>query len=289
MGLVRGLISGLILVVNTLFWCPILFGLALMKFLVPIPLFQKCLNRLMVGVAQTWIWVNDINLRMTQKIEWDIAGVDDLSSEKSYLVVANHQSGMDIFVLQKILNFRIPFLRFFIKRELMFVPILGLAWWALDFPMMRRYSKEYLALHPELRGKDMETTRRALERLRGQPIGILNFLEGTRISPQKKMKQETPYRHLLPPKAGGIAYTLQTMGEKFDCLLDVTIVYPNGPVGLWQALKGKMQKVIVRVRKIPIPAWVLAGDYGQDKSFRDKFQSWLAEIWEAKDQLIETV
>ncbi len=65
-------------------------------------------------------------------------GVDSLHQRGWYLVSSNHQSWVDILVLQRIFHGRIPFLKFFLKQELIWVPVIGLAWWALDFPFMKR-------------------------------------------------------------------------------------------------------------------------------------------------------
>jgi 1-acyl-sn-glycerol-3-phosphate acyltransferase len=183
---------------------------------------------------------------------------------------------MDIVVLQHVFNKKIPFIRFFLKQELIYVPILGAAWWGLDFPFMKRHSPEYLRKHPEKRLEDLQTIRAACEKFRGSPVSVLNFLEGTRFSQAKKEKQKSPYEHLLVPKAGGAAFAIDAMGDQFECILDVTIYYPNGAVSLWEAFSGKLNKVVVRVRKLPVPEASVKGD----------FKSWLRETWGQKDGVI---
>jgi 1-acyl-sn-glycerol-3-phosphate acyltransferase len=145
-----------------------------------------------------------------------------------YLVNCNHQSWADILVLQHLLTRRIPLLKFFLKQQLVWVPVMGLAWWALDFPFMRRHSDDVLKAHPELRAKDQESTRLACEKFALIPTSVMNFCEGTRFTLAKHQRQQSPYRHLLRPKAGGIALALNVMGDKFRAILDVTIVYPDG-------------------------------------------------------------
>ena len=56
---------------------------------------------------------------------WDVEGVETLDRSEWYLVLANHQSWVDIAVLQRIFHRKIPFLKFFIKKELLWLPILG--------------------------------------------------------------------------------------------------------------------------------------------------------------------
>jgi len=212
-GPVLGVISLLLFIFNTLFWCTILYIFVVLKLLIPHPGIRRLNSNLLILIANMWISGNSLILRITQKIRWDVQGIKNLASKKSYLVISNHRSWTDIFVLQHIFKYKIPFLKFFLKQELIWIPLLGAAWWALDFPFLKRYSRQFLEKHPELRGKDMETTRKHCEKFKNSPVSIMNFLEGTRFNLKKHQKQNSPYRHLLLPKAGGVALVLATMGE----------------------------------------------------------------------------
>jgi len=222
-------------------------------------------------------------MRLTQKTRWNVQGVDGLTYRGWYLVNSNHQSWVDIFVLQHLLNRKIPFLKFLIKQELIYVPLIGLAWWALEFPFMRRHSVVYLAKHSEMRGKDLETMRRACAKFSRIPTSIMNFPEGTRFTKAKHDKQGSPYQFLLKPKAGGLALSLGTMGEKFQSLLDVTIVYPDGVPGFWDFLCGRVKRIMVRMQQLPIPKQFIDSDYENNPECRDSFQQWLSELWKEKD------
>ena len=59
-----------------------------------------------------------------------------------------------------------------------------------------------------MKGKDVEMTRRACEKFRDTPTSILNFIEGTRFSDQKRVDRQSDYRNLLKPRAGGFAAAL---------------------------------------------------------------------------------
>jgi 1-acyl-sn-glycerol-3-phosphate acyltransferase len=191
--------------------------------------------------------------------------------------------------MQKVLNRRIPMLKFFLKQELIWVPVLGLAWWALDFPFMKRYSREQVRANPKLGGVDLERTRRACEKFRRTPVSVFNFLEGTRFSEVKHARQESPYKHLLKPRAGGAAFVLGALGDQVRTVLDVTLVYPQGRPGAWDLLAGHLHTIIVDVRSIPIPEEFLAGDYAGDEAFRTAFQTWIGELWRDKDARIAKV
>ena len=166
---------------------------------------------------------------------------------------------------------------------------MGQAWWALDFPFMKRFSKSYLEKHPEMKGKDVETTQQACEKFKHMPTSVMNFLEGTRLTPSKHEKQNSPYRHLLNPKSGGFAFALNAMGDKFQSLLDCTIVYPNGIPSFVEFMQGKVPEVVVKIREVPIPIEFCQGDYENDAEFKKRFQSWISDIWLEKDQEIEDI
>lgn len=284
---VVGCVAFLVFAVNTVVCCSLLYLLVPFKILAPSRSFRRAVGRLTVALAEIWIDVNVRGLKWTRAIDWDVAGLDTLPRSGSCLVVCNHQSSVDIVVLQWLFNRRIPLLRFFLKRELVWTPFLGLAWWALDFPFMRRHSREYLEKHPEKRGADLAATRRACEKFRDLPVSMTNFLEGTRFTEEKRRAQESPYRHLLLPKAGGVAFVVEAMPDRLETLVDVTIVYPGGPVGLWDLLSGEIPRIVVRVDARPIPEEWTGGDYLEDPLFRTRMQASVRARWEEKDALIE--
>jgi 1-acyl-sn-glycerol-3-phosphate acyltransferase len=216
-----------------------------------------------------------------------IEGDVRLRNDGHYLVLANHRSWVDIPVLQLVFNRRIPSLRFFLKQQLFWVPLLGLAWWALDFPFMKRYSRETLAKRPELAGRDVEATRRACERFRHIPVSIMNFVEGTRFTAAKHAAQQSPFKHLLKPKAGGVAFVLGAMGDALHAILDVTIAYPHGKPSLGDLFANRIPEVRVHTRELPIPADLVGGDYQNDPAFRERFQAWVNTLWEEKDARLE--
>ena len=284
-----GVVSIVLVVLNTLFFMIPVYILSVLKFIIRLPAWQRVCARMLMRTATGWMRGIIFILKLTQKISWDVEGIDDLSLDEWYFVNSNHQSWADIIVMLKLFTGRIPFLKFFLKQELFWIPMLGTAWWALDYPFMKRYSKEFLEKHPELRGKDLEVTRKACERYKHSPVSILNFIEGTRFTPEKHRKQESPYRHLLRPKAGGFAFAISAMTGKITNMLDVTVVYPEGPVNFWELLCGRLSRVVVRVKQLVIPEEFLYGNYQDDPDFRERFQAWVSKLWDEKDELIESL
>lgn len=286
---VRGVIAALLLAVNTLFWCALLFLLALVKLVLPFKAVRVRLDPMLNAVAMAWVACNTAWMKLTQRTEWDVQGVDKLPFRGWYLVNCNHQSWVDIFVLQRTMNGHIPMLKFFLKQELIYVPVIGLAWWALDFPFMKRHSRAELRKNPKLRDEDRETTRRACAKFALVPTSVMNFAEGTRFTPEKHAAQASPYTYLLKPKAGALALALNAMGDQFHSLIDATIVYPDGIPTFWQFLCGTTPRVMLRVRQLPIPPEFCTGDYEGDPVFRGTVHRWLADIWEFKDAQIAKI
>lgn len=273
----------LLLVANTVLHVVPLLAVALIKAVLPFARLRKASNPVLTGLAESWIgvnnWLQDRFIRTRVHLQGDMA----LSKDGHYLVLANHQSWVDIVVLQKVFNRRIPLLRFFLKRQLFWVPLLGLAWWALDFPFMGRHTRKQIARRPELARRDIETTRRACEKFREIPVAIMNFVEGTRFTPAKHAAQGAPYRHLLKPKSGGVAFVLDAMGEGLHAILDVTIAYPGGRPSMMDLLANRVPAIHVQVRQRPIPDELLRGDYQNDREFRVRFQQRMNGLWQQKD------
>jgi 1-acyl-sn-glycerol-3-phosphate acyltransferase len=202
-------------------------------------------------------------------------------------VVSNHQSWVDIPALVQALNRRTPFFKFFLKKELIWVPFLGLAWWALDYPFMKRYTKAFLAKNPELKGKDLEITKEACELFKRQPVTVVNYLEGTRFTPAKQVEQTSPYQYLLKPKAGGVAFVLAAMGEQLDAVLDVTVVYPSERIpGFWDLISGRVPRVIIDIKTRELDPALWQGDYESDPVFREYVQNWVNQLWLDKNARI---
>lgn len=280
----RGALSVSALVLNTLVVTVGLVPPALIKLLVPAAAVRRAADRALAALASAWVAVNDFWITAVRPgARWDVQGVADLHPRGWYLVTSNHQSWVDILVLQRVFHGHVPFLKFFLKRELIWVPVIGLAWWALDFPFMSRGSSR------GARGQDLEATRRACEKFKRIPTSVMNFVEGTRFTAAKHAEQKSPYRHLLKPKVGGLGIALATMGDQFEALLDVTIVYPHGAPRFWALMCGRLDAVIVRVQRRDIPAELLDSTAGAERARHRRLGRWVEQQWVEKDRLIETL
>lgn len=256
------------------------------KLLLPFPPVQRVISTLANGVFRVWGYAMSLLFRLTQPVRWHIEGDSQLHRDRWYMIIINHLSWVDIPLVMHLACRNMPMPRFFLKQELIWLPLIGLGCWTLDMPFMKRYSREFLEKNPHLKGKDIETTQKSCQKFRHIPTTVINFCEGTRFTPEKHQHKNSPYQHLLPPKAGGTAFTLQTMGEQFDAILDITIVYPPSKNSVvWDLLTGQLRDIYVNVETLPMQQ-DLIGDYFQDAAFKEHFQTWLNGRWERKDKLI---
>ena len=278
MSALKFVFSAVILVLNTLLFCASMTPFALIKLLLPFAPVRRATDRVLNYIPQLWISVNNFWLMAVNRSQWQVSGLEGLRPDGWYLVTSNHLSWVDIVVLQRVLNRRIPMLKFFLKYELIYVPVLGLAWWALDFPFMRRGGGANAR-------KDLKAAREACEKFRLLPTSVMSFAEGTRFTAAKHADQQSPYQHLLQPKSGGLGMALSTIGELFTGLVDVTLVYPNGTPSFVDAMSGRLGNVVVVVRQQPIPPDLFKNGARQ----RAQLQSWLDGVWQSKDALIAQI
>ncbi|MBB1334923.1 acyltransferase [Pseudoalteromonas sp. SR44-5] len=282
MSWIRCVFSIFFYTINTLIWFVPIFICGLIK-LIPIKPLQKLMSWTAKQCASIWVTFNTLNQKLLTPTKLSVTGLEELKLKDWYLVIANHQSWVDILVLQRVFNRKIPFLNFFLKKELIYVPVLGLCWWALDFPFMTRTSKSQLKKNPKLRGKDLETTRKACEKFKEMPVSVVNFVEGTRFTAQKHSRQNSPFPHLLKPKAGGVAFVMQAMGEQISKVVNVTIQYPEGIPTFMDFASGRVKQINIHVEVMPV-SQELIGDYTGDSEFRVRFQSELNRLWQEKEQ-----
>ncbi len=272
---------------NLALWGILVTPLGLIKLLLPFPAIHRLTALAGKGCYRGWTSGNTLLINLFNRADWQITGAQALDKASWYLLISNHKSWLDIPVVSTVAHSRIPEPKFVFKDELKWLPFLGTGCWALDMPFMKRYSAAQLAKYPHLKGKDIETTRQSCQKFKTVPTTIINFVEGTRFTENKKLQKRSPFHYLLPPKAGGIAFTLASMGEQFNAILDFTLMYPDNPNNVaLDMLMGKLKRVVVQVEVLPVDQQVI-GDYFNDEQFRERFQLWLNQRWQHKEQLIE--
>jgi 1-acyl-sn-glycerol-3-phosphate acyltransferase len=282
---IKGSLAFICYCINTLFWAIPILVFGLIK-LIPLKIIDKICSYVADHCASAWIYCNTLTESILHPVTFEVTGDTDFDQKQWYMVIANHQSWVDILVLQRILNGKIPFLKFFLKQELLYVPVLGLVWWALDFPFMRRFSHAQLKKNPKLKGKDIEITRKACEKFKTKPVSVMNFVEGTRFNNVKHQLQASSFQHLLKPKAGGMAFALSAMGEHINKLVNVTIYYPEQVPSFWGYICGQTKHIKVNIEISDIPQ-TMRGDYINDRQFKIDFQEQLNQFWSEKDRKLQ--
>lgn len=279
----RGLTISTAITSSTFLHGPPVLMLGLLKTVIP----SSKIDEMAIGLTNSWLGVNNWLIdHVLPEIDWQITLPTELSMNGRYLLMCNHQSWVDTTIMQYVGLTRMPLTRFFTKWELIFIPFLGLAFKILGFPMMKRHSKQAVAKNPALKLQDLIEAKRACANLQSQPYTLLNYLEGTRFTPKKQQEQHSPYQHLLKPKTGGLALALQILGQEIDALMDMTIVYPDGIPTYGDFWTGRVRRIGVDIRQVELPDWVLAGDYEEDMAYRARFQDWVTQLWQDKDQRI---
>lgn len=268
----RSALSILVITANLLFWSIPLALLALSKLL--LPAVRGPAERAMAGIYRMAVAVDDAWLRRVMGIRWSRPELG-LDPRRSYLVLSNHVSWADILMIQSVIVRQGPLLKFLAKRELIYVPILGLVFWAFDFPILRRRSRRQ-ENEAERRRRDLEALREACRIVRRNPAAVMNFAEGTRFEERKREQTESPYRYLLRPRVGGFLALLEAMAGEFDALIDLTLVYPR-PASFWAFLAGEVPEIEITATRF---------DPDTLPTTREAAGDWLAERWSEKERAI---
>ena len=287
MKLFVGIASTACLLSNMVFWSSLLFLAGILRLIVPFKDWRNFWTSVTIVVGEACISCNNAWITVLHRPSIEISGMEDVKKNNWYVATSNHQSWGDILVLQKITNRKIPLLRFFMKDVLKWIPIVGIVGWALDMPFLKRYSQEQMEKDPSLRGKDLKQMKKAFKRLEVNPGTVFSFAEGTRFTEEKHKTQSSPFTYLLRPKAGGVGVTLSTM-PFISTLLDFSISYASETKTFWDFLCGNMSEIRIRVRKLDIPKHLLNKDYSTQIEYREELKKWLYEIWESKDNFLNS-
>ena len=282
---IRATVSLTLMWTNTVVLCLPIYVVAGFRVISPKSM-KPLWTRLAMVCAETWISINNLILDCFQSLNIEVVGEPPLKSDAWYLVIANHQSWTDIVILQRVFNRKIPMLKFFIKQQLIYAPVIGIAWWVLDFPIMKRYSAKTLRAKPHLRGRDIETTRASCEQFKLTPVSVLNFLEGTRFNAEKRAAQGSPHQHLLKPKSGGATMVLDSLTDHLHSVLDVTLVYHDKTPSFIQFLMGHRSKISVHIEEVFMDEVKRQGAANGEGFNNRQTLNFIQARWQKKDALI---
>lgn len=280
----RGILSSLCIFLNLLILPSVVLVLTATNWIFPLKSWRHMVRRITrVTLPKIWTGINNLVLNMAC-IRWDIHADGELKKAGWYALISNHQSWADILILERAFAGKTPKLKFFMKQSLLWqLPVCGLACWAMGYPFVKRYTRQDVRKNPNLKTKSIEDVRKVSRELLDFPTVIVNFLEGTRFTPEKQKVRQSPYQHLLQPNAMGLSLVLDAMHPQLDGIIDATIIYPEKRTSLWALLSGQINQITVHYKVIvPDEAWF--GDYPNDANFRKQFRQLINPLWQAKEE-----
>lgn len=260
---------------NLTFWALLLLVLLPAK---AAPRTRPWFRRAAARIYRAAVRVDNVLLRRVSRASWRVRALN-LDPTRPHIVLSNHRSWADIFLVQSLIATRGPIVTFLCKRELLYVPIFGLIILAFDFPVLRRQALRGIAAGSR-RGDDRRRVTEAAAALLESPAAILSFAEGTRFTVAKRdanrrVAGDGQYEYLLPPRAGGLAAMIEALAPGGGSIVDLTLAYPR-PSTFWEFLGGTAGSVEVAWETIPI-----ATVESEDAT------NWLNDRWRRKEELLD--
>jgi 1-acyl-sn-glycerol-3-phosphate acyltransferase len=253
--------------------------------IIPIEAIRKIITATSNEVGNVLVWFLKATLGFVHRTKWQIEYPESISTKKWYLGMSNHSSWADIFVLLFISNYKLPLLKFFIKKELRWIPVVYLIHKTIDMPFLNRHAPDEIRKNPGLRTRDFENTKTAAQKFTRYPTTAFSFAEGTRFTDAKRALQASPFEDLLKPKTGALVTALSGM-PMVDELIDFTIIYKTSKRSAWDFACGEMNEAKIIVKSYKIPASIRGLD-NNSAVFRNEFRIFIDSIWRKKQTLIE--
>ena len=281
-----GLITFLLILIELIIGFGTLAIINIPRAVIPLKSFKLFLAKISNQIGGLTVYGLKLIMLLMHGNNIQVINNEKYDMNKWYMAMSNHQSWADIFVLLTVANKKIPLLKFFMKKELWWIPFVFLANKTLNMPFVNRHSKEAIEKNSSLRTKDYENTLKSCKRFLRAPSTIFSYAEGTRFTSEKHKAQNSKYKNLLQPKIGGMATALSAMPE-IDTLINFSVVYKSKKRSAWSFLNGEMKDVKVFIKSYKIPENLKNRNYGSDHLYREEFKEWIEEIWDEKDRKID--
>lgn len=223
------------------------------------------------------IWCVFLHFLMKHEFKFILSG-DPLPKGEHVFLVANHQTQADIPVIfyAAVEAEAGGGVRWFAKDILKYTPLVG---WGMLFLGNIFVKRQW--------HKDQNLVAKALARFREQksPFWIVNFLEGTRLTPEKLVESQMYGRkrygyvpqHTLIPRTKGFVVSVSNLRQKLDAVYDVTIGYPGKTPSIVSFFKGEPPVIHWHLRRYPMSEMPL------DESGLNR---WAFERFKEKDELL---
>ncbi len=280
-----GTVSFILILINALTIIALTTPIGLLRF-VPISTFQRKILEINEWLAEIYLFFNSKIQDLMHNPKYRVYGEEKLQRNIWQFTTINHLSWADIFLFIYFTNFKQSVPRIFMKSQLWWLPLTWAANIGLAMPYVVRRSKEVIMKNPELIKTDKKATIRACKAYKIMPTNVAGFIEGTRIDKEKYANSKSKFKNLMPPKIGGMGYTLEVM-PYIDHLTDVTLVYKSNKRDFWNFLCGDMNEASVTINTYKIPEELRGVDYSNNDELRLKLKTFLEEIWAKKDEIIE--
>ena len=258
------LTSALWVVINLLVGFIMLLPISIVSWLIPLPAVSRWCTFAVDHVYRFAVRVDSFWMLRVVGIELEIKG--EINTDQAPVVICNHQSWFDIPLVQEVITGNGPIIKFLVKREITWVPIIGWICLALNFPRLRRGDNKVTG------ESDFSIIEKASKKHGDVSGALLIFPEGTRYSALKRERQKAGYKHLLKPKTGGLR-TIKEYAGPDTSLVDITIDYHQKGVNIWNCLHGNPRKITLLLEHYKL-------------SEIDDIEAWLADRWAAKDRVL---
>ena len=253
---------------------------------IPYKPFQIFILKVNEFLADYFLYFNSRIQDLMQSPTYEVFGEENLKDNIWQFTTLNHLSWADIFLFCYFTNHKTTTPRIFMKSELWWLPITWAANIALAMPYVKRRSKDEIIKNPKLAETDRNATLNACKIFKLMPTNVCGFIEGTRIDQEKYAKSKSKFKNLMPPKIGGMGYTLGVM-PYIEYLTDITLVYKSNKRSFWSFLCGDMNEASVTIKNYKIPENLRGKDYINDNNSREELRSFLELVWKNKDEIIE--
>ncbi|CAO3587207.1 unnamed protein product [Absidia cylindrospora] len=134
-------------------------------------------NSIIIGTV--WLVMQYV-FEKRKKAQFTFSG-DDIPSGESALVISNHRSWTDFYMIHSMALRRsmLPNCKYFVKDSIKWFPFFGWGMWFAGFPFVRRnwMQDQNKINHTFAKFKELKT-----------PAWIINYVEGSRFTPEKSQQ-----------------------------------------------------------------------------------------------------
>lgn len=196
--------------------------------------------------------------------------IDNLSKDHSYIIISNHQSYLDTFLIWALSPHNSPTdVIFLLKKELIWLPFYGSYSYLSRYPFIESPSLKAMRKKPELKNKDLTTILESVKTFEGRASLWAIYVEG--------ILNKSNDRHLNKPKTSGLYSLIKALDKPVD-IIDLTIAYPRIGMSFYELITDISKKGTYFIDTIKF------NDIPTEKR---EFIKWLNRRWNKKESLLK--